>query len=102
MSRQHGGSRDLGPLPAVNTCHVNNEKKLFAHSLNAAFDFHTCRVDAALVLVKIIRRTRMNHLFLGFSMLSETIMTKPFDTVFNVLTRMSSSLLLHGVSRYCT
>ena len=28
--------------------------------------------------------TRMNHLFLGFSTLSETIMTKPFDTVSKV------------------
>ncbi len=39
---------------------------------------------------------------LVLGILSETIMTKPFDTVFNVLTRRSSSLLLHGVSRYCS
>ncbi len=35
--------------------------------------------------------TRMNHLFLGFSMLSETIMTKPFDTVFNVICYLGSA-----------
>ncbi len=33
----------------------------------------------------------MNHLFLGFSMLSETIMTKPFDTVFNVFCYLESA-----------
>ena len=35
--------------------------------------------------------TRMNHLFLGFSMLSETIITKPFDTVFNVFCYLESA-----------
>ncbi len=46
--------------------------------------------------------TRMNHLFLEFSMLSETIMMKPFDTIFNVLTRRNSILLQLGVSRHCS
>ncbi len=39
-----------------------------------------------------IRYTRMNHLFLGFCMLSEMIMTKPFDTVFSVLCYRHCSL----------
>ncbi len=40
----------------------------------------------------------MNHLFLGFSVLSEMIMTKPFDTIFNVFCCLESA----GIVVCCT